>query len=354
MTAPTPSSSLPSCRAKQPQRTSDFLLKSFPALLALATGLMVTPASQAQIVTDASTPVIDTIPVGSPPLGGIASSPNGKQVYVAIEEGLSVAAINTATHQISSFIETPAGPLAVAVSPDGTTLYVTDESGEVDAIGLPTGDLLFNIPTGSDPQLPGVSPDNTMVYVPCFDGTLTILDYNSTTPVTNITLGGEPTQVVFNAEGTEAYVCNEKINGVSVIDTATNAVSTIATSGPTIGSAIRGTTLYVTSSSAVFVINTKTQKVETITITNPANTVFGIPALTPDGKYLYVPALETSTIPATFGQTVVVIDTKTKKAQGQPIEVGNAPVQIAVASEGNLGFVSNLESGTVSVIKLLK
>lgn len=56
----------------------------------------------------------------------------------------------------------------------------------------------------------------------------------------------------------------------------------------------------------------------------------------------------------TDGESLIVIDTKTKKVVGQPIPVGVGPVQVVTAPNGKLGYVSNELSGTVSVIKLLK
>jgi DNA-binding beta-propeller fold protein YncE len=58
--------------------------------------------------------------------------------------------------------------------------------------------------------------------------------------------------------------------------------------------------------------------------------------------------------PVTPGESLIVIDTKTKKVEGQPIPVGVGPVQIVTAPNGKLGYLSNEISGTVSVIKLLK
>ena|GEM_PF-5061046 len=343
-------------RVSPARRSPKLSLKSVQTLIFFAMPLAVASASRAEIVTDTSSPVVDTIPLvtpNSPALGGIAASPNGKDVYVAIAEGESIAVLNASTHQISSVIQTLASPIFMEVSPDGTTLYVTDEASDLEAIALPIGGVLFTLPVGSNPQLVAVSPDNTKVYVPAIDGTVTAIDYEGPTFSTTISVGGEADQVVFNADGTKAYVSNAENSAISVINTVTDAVTTITTPGPTIGLAIRGTTLYATGMNAVFVINTKTQKVETIDVPSPANAFLAIPTLTPDGKFLYVPVVEI-TSPSGPGQTVVVINTATKKIEGQPIVVGLGPIQMAVTSGGDFGFLSNEFEGTVSVIKLLK
>ena len=339
----------------QPKGRPLFSLNLIQSLIVLLIGLAIPPVSQAEIVTDAGSSVVQTIPIAAPGtgLGGVGISPDGKNVYVAIQGGFAIAVIDTATHQISSFIDTLNGPLGVVVSPDGSTLYVTDEHNNLEVFSLPTDELLFELPVGSGPQIPAVSPDGTMVYVACTDGTITTIDYD-TDSVGSITVGGEPFQVVFNAAGTEAYACNSQKNYISVIDTATSTATQITTPNPTIGLVIDGTKLYATSLNAVFLINTTTQTVATIPVPNPANALLSIPALTPDGKYLYAGVLEIAGSPVTLGESLIVIDTKTKKVVGPPIQVGVGPLQVATAPNGKLGYVSNEASGTVSVTKLLK
>ena len=344
-------------RISQPKGRPFFSLNLIQSLIVLLIGLAIPPASRAEIVTDAGSSVVQTIPIAAPGgngVGGLAISPNGKNVYVAVSEGDAIAVIDTATHQISSFIETASNPLGVVVSPDGTTLYVTEGDNNLEVFSLPTNELLFTVPVGSGPQIPGVSPDGTMVYVACTDGTITTIDYD-TGIVSSIAVGGEPFQVVFNAAGTEAYACNAQNSYISVIDTATAAVTQITTPNPTIGLVIDGTKLYATSFSEVLLINTTTETVAaTIPVPNPTGAALAVPALTPDGKYLYAGVLEIVGPPVTPGESLIVIDTKTKKVEGQPIPVGVGPVQIVTAPNGKLGYLSNEISGTVSVIKLLK
>ena len=342
-------------RISQPKGRPPFSLNLIRYLIVLLIGLAIPPASRAEIVTDAGSSVVQTIPIAAPGfgLGGVGVSPNGKNVYVAVTAGLTVAVIDTATHQISSFIQTIDNPLGLVVSPDGSTLYVTEENDTLEVIALPTGESLYTVPVGSSPQIPGVSPDGTLVYVACVDGTVTTIDYN-TGIVDSVTVGGEPFQVVFNAAGTEAYAANSNQKYISVINTATAAVTQITMPQQTIGLVIDRTKLYATSVNAVYLINTTTQTVDTIPVSNPANAALGIPALTPDGKYLYTGVLEILSTPITIGDSLIVIDTKTKKVVGQPIPVGVGPIQVATAPNGKLGYVSNEISGTISVIKLLK
>lgn len=345
-------------RGKQTGGSRHLWLALTRALFILTIDLTLPQISRAQIVSDASTPVVDTIPITAPTgggLGGIVTSPNGKTVYVAVTANSTVALINTSKNQLSSFIAAAANPVGVAISPDGNTLYATDVSNQLEVLSVGARQLLYTVPVGKAPQIPGVSPDGTIILVPSLqDGQVTPIDYYGT-PAASINVGGKPVHVVFNRAGTEAYVSNEKNNTISVIKTSSNAVSTIATPGPTVGLALNGTTLYATGLGAVYVINLKTGTVtSTIQVPNPANAFLAIPSLTPAGDFLYVPVLEFGSSPSNPGQTLLVINTKTKKIEGQPIQVGLIPIQMAIGAGGSFGYLSTEFSGFVSVIKLLK
>jgi YVTN family beta-propeller protein len=185
---------LPFRNASQQQRDQFLSLRSIPILIFIASGLTIQPAPAA------SNPILDVIPLAAPALPaieGIAASPNGDNVYVAVFENSSIAVINTATNLVTSIIPTTAAPLSVAVSPDGGTLYVTDQGASLKVFALPTGDPLFTLSLGGGGGIPAVSPNGKMLYVPVDNGTVIALDYVGNTAT--ITTGGSPTQVVFNS-----------------------------------------------------------------------------------------------------------------------------------------------------------
>ena len=63
------------------------------------------------------------IPVGRGPLG-VAVSPDGSQVYVANNGSGTVSVIDTASNQVPATIPVGAHPFGVAVSPDGSQVSV--------------------------------------------------------------------------------------------------------------------------------------------------------------------------------------------------------------------------------------
>ena len=63
--------------------------------------------------------------VGSYPWG-VAVSPDGTKVYVANEYGNTVSVIDTATNTVTATVNVGSGPFGVAVNPDGTKVYVAN------------------------------------------------------------------------------------------------------------------------------------------------------------------------------------------------------------------------------------
>jgi len=74
--------------------------------------------------------------------------------------------IDTATNQVTATIGVGGRPMGVAVSPDGTRVYVTNLfSHTVSVVDTATNQVTATIGAGSDPQGVAVSPDGTHLYV---------------------------------------------------------------------------------------------------------------------------------------------------------------------------------------------
>ena len=84
---------------------------------------------------------------------------------------------------------------------------------------------------------------------------------------------------------------------------------------------------------------------------NDSTTLF-YPAITPDGKYLYVPVHDYGTGTYHYGNTVAVISTEGTGKTIDQIPVGNGPVQVAIAPNGFRAYVTNSVDNTVSVINI--
>ena len=203
-------------------------------------------ANTVSVIDTASNTVIATIPGGIHPYG-VAASPDGSKVYVTNEGGAitfpappaTVSVIDTATNTVTATITV--GPLnadapGVAVTPDGSKVYVTNEqSNSVSVIDTATNAVTATIPTGpvcqgnngcstSGPIGVAVSPDGSKVYVANAVGTVSVIDTATNTVTATIPVGSGPFGVAVSPDGSKVYVANG-VGTVSVIDTATNTVT---------------------------------------------------------------------------------------------------------------------------------
>ena len=78
-------------------------------------------------------------------------SPDGSRLYVLCTGSHSFAIINTTTNAVIRTISVGNNPIGIAVSPDGSRIYVTDQQASVFVIDAATGILIANIITGSTP-----------------------------------------------------------------------------------------------------------------------------------------------------------------------------------------------------------
>ena len=219
-----------------------------------------------------------TVAPGIGNLFGVAFSPDGKKVYAAWSNKLSVIAINGGTASVSSTLTISAtyNAVAVAASPDGTRVYVvTGDSGPGDSVEVvdvggaaPAAIGTYSL-YGGDSEKIIVSPDGTRLYVSNQDtNTVSIIDLGSATPLSHAAVAGPPKGVAISADGHKIYAAD---NGASAIDVggAIPAVTDIAIAGAgePFGVALSrdGATLYVTD----FTKNTLT------TIATATNSVTG-------------------------------------------------------------------------------
>jgi YVTN family beta-propeller protein len=288
------------------------------------------------------------IEIGNHP-DGIAITPDGKTVYVANINSGTVTPIDTATNTAGEPIEVGVRPRAIAVTPDGKIAYVVnqsrpqpspwpsyppDERGTVTPIDTATNTPGEPIDVGNEPFAIAVTPDGKTVYVAntwentgrlaSGQSTVTPIATATNTPGPPIPVGSGPWAFAITPDGKTAYVINFYSHSVTPIATATN------TPGPPIpvGQGPRaiaitadGRTAYVASWQG-----------GTVTPIETATNMAGIPievgegaraiVITADGETAYV---------GVWGEpgTVVPIATATNTA-GTPIEVGDGPYAIAI------------------------
>jgi DNA-binding beta-propeller fold protein YncE len=109
--------------------------------------------------------------VGSPisvgtGLSGLVASPNGADVFVARGSAGTVSEISTSTNQIVDTFNVP-NATDIAVSPDGSTVYVTGglSTDDLYPIDLATSTVGTPIDVGSSADALALTPDGTQAFV---------------------------------------------------------------------------------------------------------------------------------------------------------------------------------------------
>jgi YVTN family beta-propeller protein len=115
----------------------------------------------------AANTVTTTITVGplNADVPAIAVSPDGSKVYVTNEQSNSVAVIDTRTHAVTATIPVGFGSIAVAVTPDGSKVYVTNANGSVLVVDPATNAVTATIAVGGLPWGVALTPDGSKIYV---------------------------------------------------------------------------------------------------------------------------------------------------------------------------------------------
>jgi YVTN family beta-propeller protein len=167
------------------------------------------------IMTATNTPR-EPIDVGNEPFA-IAVTPDGRTVYVAntwentgrLAGGQStVTPIATATNTPGPPIPVGSGPWAFAITPDGQAAYVINfYSHSVTPIATATNTPGPPIPVGQGPRAIAITPDGKTAYVASWQGgTVTPIATATDTAGTPIEVGEGARAIVITADGETAYV----------------------------------------------------------------------------------------------------------------------------------------------------
>ncbi len=197
------------------------------------------------VIETATNDVIEMITVGDGPTGiAVSVSPDGSYVYVANYFDDTVSRIDI-TLPMMSVIDDPItvgnAPKGVAVTPDGRYVYVANSAQEKNDDGNPVyddgnpvytvsvidtdDDSVSTIRVGKTPSGIAVSPDGTHMYVTNWSSeSVSVINVNDVSYEGEILLGYEGSKplgiAITEIAGTGAvyvYVANENIDAVTVI-----------------------------------------------------------------------------------------------------------------------------------------
>lgn len=208
-----------------------------------------------------------------------------------VTAGLTVAAVSG-----PAVVPASATPTFQCTSGQGYAYFVNSGSGSVSIVYTGTNKVVGTVNTGGVPYGVGVTPNGREVYVA--GGGTGVSTFNTTdfTPTNVAGTFRNAVGAIPSADGTKMFVSNIDSNYISVIDTATNRVtSTISLpggSGPGWMDIDPSTGLLWVAATRLYAINTSTNAIVR-TITTPANYSH---AVTVGGGYVWAATQSSGTI----------------------------------------------------------
>jgi YVTN family beta-propeller protein/autotransporter-associated beta strand protein len=283
--------------------------------------------------------------VGSPVATGNASiyaAVRGDQAfaYVTAAGAQQVVVIDTATQSVVQTVPTTGTARGVAVSADGTRLYVANSNAGnvlVYSIGATTGQLTqtatingLNIPEGV-----AVSPDGSRLYVAnAGANSISVINTATNAVIATVPAGNTPANVAVSPDGTRVYATNLGSNSVSVINTTNNSV--VAT--VPVGSGPEGVVVspdgrfFFVASSTVNTVSVFDAITNTPIASFPAGVGTKGLAVSPDGRFLYA-SNQTDTTLSAF--SINPLTGALVPVSGSPFTAGNGPAFLAMCGNGN-------------------
>jgi PQQ-dependent catabolism-associated beta-propeller protein len=151
--------------------------------------------------------------------------PDGK-LMVACTDSNAADVIDPATGKSVRRVPLGDEPEAFDVSPDGKTIYVSNEDeAEASFIDAASGRKLKSVKVGKEPEGVKVSADGRTLYVASEVASLVhVIDVAGAKVVKNIKVGKRPRRMAITPDGKELWVTNELDASVSIISTASHEV----------------------------------------------------------------------------------------------------------------------------------
>jgi len=171
-----------------------------------------------------------------PLLNTSSPSPNENRVRVIdtakldqqLITGLSLTGVME-VKSVAAHNEQERSPMAMAMSRDGSLLYmVTDRDHETDVLTIDAKTITLigsTIPVGQEASAIAVTPDGAIVAVTnTGDDTLSLIDTRSNR-VSTVNVGDAPIDVAISPDGAQAYVLNRTSSSLSIVDLDRHFVS---------------------------------------------------------------------------------------------------------------------------------
>jgi uncharacterized repeat protein (TIGR01451 family) len=201
------------------------------------------PPCTVAVLDMTSNSLIGNVTVGHDPFA-IAMSPNGAFAWVTNRDDDTVSIINTITDTVVD--EKPVGETPEGIFVGFGEIYVTnDVSNSVSIYREIDVQPLATIPTGGSPIAVAVSPDGLSAVVGNdSDASATIINTGSDTVRATVPVGTNPAGIAITPDSTRAVVANGTSGSISIVPLDGTTPSTIAVLGSPAGVAITPTPFF--------------------------------------------------------------------------------------------------------------
>lgn len=197
----------------------------------------------------------------------LAVSPDGRTLYVACETAARVAVVDPASGKVRAQIPVPDNPLGLTLNRDGSRLFVTSAGPQsaVSVVNTATNNILTTLCAGHTAMAPRLSPDEKTLYL-CnrFHHEVQAIDLESAATVRRAAVPREPVAMDITPDGSTLVVANHLPAGPSNAPHVAAAVSLVETADA--------------------------GKVRNLLLPNGSTLLRGV-AISPDGAYAAVPHL---------------------------------------------------------------
>jgi YVTN family beta-propeller protein len=152
--------------------------------------------------------IVSTSPTGSGPWGiAFWTTPSDSLMYVTARDGGSITEVNMRTGSAVRTIGVTGRPHGIAISPNGSTLYVADDRGEILFVDRVSGATTRRITAGGAFGM-AIAPDGNTLYVTTNPGYILVVDVASATITKQVSTEGEPRQILVMPDGNSALAAN--------------------------------------------------------------------------------------------------------------------------------------------------
>ncbi len=266
---------------------------------------------------------------------------------------------HTAVHNTGTINASP-GIRDIAITPDGTRLYVTDPTtNSLSVFDVLTAAHITSITVGTRPQAVSILPDGTRAFVAnTGSNDVSVVDIVPTSAnyhkvILTIPVGQTPVDLDISGAGPSVYVLNQGSGTVSVIDARPgNATFDQVTTTVNVGSgsttikiSADASRMYVTNGAGFEIINVSTQQIVTTVNLGSSGTAIDV---TSDASLALV---------LTAAGQLVVVDLSPGPKQYQvttTVNVGSGSTTIKISADATLAYVANGDGNTLLVFQITK